>query len=76
MKQYLLNKAHSWGLKVFCRCGSNGFLHDMSIASDSSLEIKNGFGYIRADVVLKLFEESLKHQGHKVFFDNYLRKNN
>ncbi|KRX58927.1 hypothetical protein T09_3847 [Trichinella sp. T9] len=54
MKHYMPNKAHSWGLKVFCHCSSNGFLYDFLIAGDSPLEIKNGLGYIGADVVLKL----------------------
>ncbi|KRY22622.1 hypothetical protein T12_14199 [Trichinella patagoniensis] len=57
MKHYMPNKAHSWGLKVFCHCSSNGFLYDFLIAGDSPLEIKNGLSYIRADVVLKLCEE-------------------
>ncbi|KRY79633.1 hypothetical protein T4A_303 [Trichinella pseudospiralis] len=39
------SKAHSWGLKVFCHCNGNGFLHDFWIAGESSLEIKTNFGY-------------------------------
>ncbi|KRZ56170.1 hypothetical protein T02_11923 [Trichinella nativa] len=57
MKHCMPNKGHSWGLKVFCHCSSNGFLYDFLIAGDSPLEIKNGLGYIGADVVLKLCEE-------------------
>ncbi|KRY38327.1 hypothetical protein T01_14656 [Trichinella spiralis] len=57
MKHYMPNKAHSWGLKVFCHCISNGLLYDFWIAGDNPLEIKIGLGYIGADVVLKLCEE-------------------
>lgn len=72
-KQYIKNKPHKWGIKLFALCGSSGqpfdfFLYQGSY-SELSEYIRKTFGF-GAAVVLHLAQR-IKAPGHKVFFDNY-----
>ena len=71
LRQYLLNKPHKWGIKVWAHCGVSGLIYDFDVyvgkQDDQNLSCK--FGKIGA-VVIKLTRNLPKHAGHKLYMDN------
>ncbi|KAK2717523.1 hypothetical protein QYM36_006342 [Artemia franciscana] len=69
-KQYLKDKPHSWGIKIFSRAGASGIIYDFEVytgkASVPVTELGQG-----AEVVLRLAEEIPRNKNFKLFFDNY-----
>ncbi|KAK2706353.1 hypothetical protein QYM36_016404 [Artemia franciscana] len=69
-RQYLKDKPHSWGVKVFTRAGISGIVYDTEISTGKrAIEIfELGQG---TDVVLPLVENLPKFMNFKLFFDNF-----
>ena len=70
IRQYLPNKPHKWGIKVWARCGVSGMLYDFEVytgkAPPSSLDKE--YGKVGA-VVVRLMEHLPKSVGHKVYME-------
>ncbi|KAK2721533.1 hypothetical protein QYM36_003729 [Artemia franciscana] len=69
-RQYLKDKPHSWGVKVFTRAGISGIVYDIEIyTGKGAVEISElGQG---TDVVLRLVENLPRFTNFKLFFDNF-----
>ena len=69
-RQYLKDKPHSWGVKVFTRAGISGIVYDIEIyTGKGAVEISElGQG---TDVVLRLVENLPRFMNLKLFFDNF-----
>ncbi|KAK2701538.1 hypothetical protein QYM36_019816, partial [Artemia franciscana] len=69
-RQYLKDKPHSWGVKVFTRAGISGIVYDIEIyTGKGAVEISElGQG---TDVVLRLVENLPRFMNFKLFFDNF-----
>ena len=71
LKQYMPNKPHKWGFKMWGRSGISGFLYDFDLYQErSQTKEKTEFG-ICADIVLKLTSTLPKHCNFKVFAYNF-----
>jgi hypothetical protein len=68
-RQYIKNKRHKYGIKLYELCESRGMVMKISIYSGVSLEDDAGFGQSGA-CVLNLLDGYLD-KGHAVFTDNY-----
>ncbi|KAK2709388.1 hypothetical protein QYM36_013151 [Artemia franciscana] len=69
-KQYLKDKSHSWGIKIFSRAGASRIIYDF--------EVYTGKGSIPvtefcqgAEVVLRLAEAIPRNRNFKLLFDNF-----
>ena len=60
IRQYIRNKPHPWGFKIWVRAGSSGMVHDFDV-------YQGGDG---ADVVLKLAATLPHNFNYKIFADN------
>lgn len=71
MKQYIKNKPHKWGIKMFAISSSSGIVHDFEIyVGKGTLPPSNhGLG-ISGDVVMRLAECIPQHENYKVYFCN------
>ncbi|KAK2704220.1 hypothetical protein QYM36_017518 [Artemia franciscana] len=69
-RQYLKDKPHSWGVKVFTRASISGIVYDIEIyTGKGAVEISElGQG---TDVVLRLVENLPRFMNFKLFFDNF-----
>ena len=71
LKQYIKNKPHKWGIKVFARAGASGFCYDFEIyVGKGTVASETGIG-ISGDVVLRLTERLPVGENYKVFMDNW-----
>lgn len=71
LKQYVQNKPHKWGIKVFARTGISGILYDFEIyVGKGTIQIATPLG-ISGDIVVRLVEGIPKYQNFKVFMDNW-----
>ena len=68
--QYLKNKPHKWGFKVFTRAGSTGIMHDFEIYVGKGTCEETGLGF-SGDIVVALTENLPEHQNFKICFDNW-----
>ena len=68
-KQYISNKRHKFGIKLFKLCLENGYLFDLSIYCGQE-KIPNQEQSVPSSVVLKLTEKLL-NQGRTIVIDNY-----
>lgn len=74
IRQYIPNKPHKWGLKIFARCGISGMIYDFFVyvgsktSVDEDLAEKLGKS---AAVVGTLCKTLPKNVGHKIYCDNY-----
>ena len=71
LRQYLPNKPHKWGIKVWARCGVSGIIYDFDVyvGKQDDQNVSREFGKVGA-VVIKLTRNLPKDVGHKVFMDN------
>ncbi|XP_065582898.1 piggyBac transposable element-derived protein 3-like [Artemia franciscana] len=69
-KQYLKDKPHSWGIKIFSRAGASGIIYDFEVYTGKSSVSVTELGQ-EAEVVLRLAEEIPRNKNFKLFFDNY-----
>ena len=71
LKQYVRNKHHQWGIKVFARAGSSGRVYDFEVYVGKET-VKNVFPLdISGEIVLRLVDGLPKGQNYKVFMDNW-----
>lgn len=69
--QYIKNKPHKWGYKVFTRAGLSGIVYDFRVYEGASTKVTNhGLG-ISGNIVLELVETLPQNQNFKLFFDNW-----
>ncbi|XP_046389336.1 piggyBac transposable element-derived protein 3-like [Ischnura elegans] len=71
LKQYIKNKPHKWGIKIFALAGVSGIVYNFkvyvgkgTIASTSKLGVSG-------DIVLELLNTVPKNKNFKIFFDNW-----
>ena len=68
IRQYVSNKPHPWGFKIWVRGGTDGLVYDFDVyqgGDGKRTELGQG-----ADVVLKLASTLPHHVNHKIFADN------
>ena len=75
IKQYIKGKPNPWGLKIWARTTTSGFLCDFSVYQgqghvDDDGQVDNKLG-IGANVVLNLCKTLSPGQHYKVYSDNY-----
>uniref|UniRef100_UPI00358E218E piggyBac transposable element-derived protein 3-like n=1 Tax=Myxine glutinosa TaxID=7769 RepID=UPI00358E218E len=71
MKQYIKNKPHKWGIKVFTRAGVSGINYDFEIyTGKGTVANERGLG-VGGEVVLRLLAEIPKGLNYKCFFNNW-----
>lgn len=70
-KQYMKNKPHKWGFKLWGRAGATGTLYEFEIYQGASLEHENTDLTKSSDVVRRLTSNIPDNQNFKVFADNY-----
>lgn len=70
LKQYVKNKPHKWGIKVFAITSSSGILHDFEIYIGKGTVTDINLG-ISGDIVLRLAEIVPNHKNYKLAFDNW-----
>ncbi|XP_042610676.1 piggyBac transposable element-derived protein 3-like, partial [Cyprinus carpio] len=71
MKQYIKNKRHKWGIKVFTRAGVTGLVYDFEVyTGKGTVTNERGLG-VAGEVVLRLVSEVPKGLNYKCFFDNW-----
>ncbi|KAK2724715.1 hypothetical protein QYM36_001265 [Artemia franciscana] len=69
VRQYLSNKPHKWGFKVFTRAGNSGIMYDIEIYKGRETVEARSLGLV-GDAFMRLLR-SLKHTRHKIFFNNW-----
>jgi hypothetical protein len=70
LKQYVRNKHHKQGIKVFARTVSSGIVYDFEVYMEKGT-VKNVYPLgISKDIVLRLVDVLPKGQNYKVFIDN------
>lgn len=74
MKQYLPNKPHKWGFKLFALCSLAGYCYNFIIYSGSDKEpmLNNepDIG-VTGNTVIKLTRSVPRMMNHIIYFDNY-----
>lgn len=71
IKQYIKNKPHKWGIKVFGRASVSGIVHDFEVyVGKGTLQQNTALG-ISGDIVVRLVEDLPKNQNYKLFTDNW-----
>lgn len=71
LKQYVRNKPHKWGIKMFARAGVSGIIYDFEIYVGKGTIKNNTSLGISGDVVIRLVENLPKHKNFKIFIDNW-----
>ena len=74
IRQYNPKKPKKWGFKNLVRAGASGFMYDFFIYSGKDESQGDGqYKHLQkcAQIVAKLSEDIPKHEGHKLFFDNW-----
>ncbi|CAM4362736.1 unnamed protein product [Leuciscus chuanchicus] len=70
LKQYIPKKPKPWGLKVWVRAGSSGYMYRFEVYQGLAGRGQISQLGMAADVVLRLCDD-IQHKNHKVFFDNF-----
>ena len=71
MKQYIKNKPHKWGIKVFARAGVSELVYDFEVyTGKGTVANDNGIG-VGGEVVLRLVRSIANDINAKCFFDNW-----
>lgn len=71
VKQYMRNKHHKWGFKLWARTGSEGLCHDFEVYQGASKE-RDGSGLsVSGDVVIDMTSKLEEGKNYKVFADNF-----
>ena len=72
MKQYIKNKLHKWGYKVFSRGGASGIVYSFELYQGKQTEIgSNPEGLDISDSIVTHLCTPLVGTGAKIFFDNW-----
>lgn len=70
IKQYIKNKPHKWGFKMFARAGSSGLLYDCEIYVGKGTTLVSSLG-ISGDIVIRLCKNIPLHKNYKLYCDNW-----
>lgn len=70
LKQYMPNKPHKWGFKIFTRCGVSGIIYDFEIYIGKNNNQPSNLG-VTGDLVMRLCANLPQDQNFKVYFDNF-----
>ncbi|XP_048106446.1 piggyBac transposable element-derived protein 2 [Alosa alosa] len=70
IKQYIPKKPKPWGVKVWVRAGSSGYVYRFEVYQGSANRGHSSGLRMAGDVVMRLCDDK-KHKNHKVFFDNF-----
>uniref|UniRef100_A0A3Q3Q2J4 PiggyBac transposable element-derived protein domain-containing protein n=1 Tax=Monopterus albus TaxID=43700 RepID=A0A3Q3Q2J4_MONAL len=70
IKQYIPKKPKPWGMKVWVRAGTSGYMYRFEVYQGSARRERVSWLGMAGDVVMRLCDD-IKHKNHKVFFDNY-----
>lgn len=70
LKQYMRNKPHKWGFKVFTRAGASGIMYDFEIYQGKGTCSDYGLGF-SGDIVMALASELPEGNNFKIYFDNW-----
>ncbi|XP_014865728.1 PREDICTED: piggyBac transposable element-derived protein 2-like, partial [Poecilia mexicana] len=70
IKQYIPKKPKPWGVKVWVRAGSSGYMYRFEVYQGSAIRGQSSGLGMAGDVVMRLCDD-IKHKNHKVFFDNF-----
>ncbi|XP_050035995.1 piggyBac transposable element-derived protein 3-like [Dermacentor andersoni] len=69
IKQYMPAKPHPWGIKLWARASSSGFLYQFDVyQGQAKMNYQYGLG---GDVTLKMCQALPENKGYKVAADNY-----
>lgn len=72
MKQYVKNKPHKWGIKVFAIASQSGIIHDFEIyVGKGTVKCTNNKLGLSGEIVLRLAEIIPKFKNYKIFCDNW-----
>lgn len=70
LKQYIKNKPHKWGIKVFTRASSDGVMHQFQVYVGAATCTDFGLGF-SGNIVQHLCQNLPKNENYKVLTDNY-----
>ncbi|XP_026462686.1 piggyBac transposable element-derived protein 1-like [Ctenocephalides felis] len=74
LRQYMPNKPHKWGMKLFVLCDSSGFAYRFKVyngAGDNKLVDGHPNLGASANVVMRLSQTTPDMANHFVYFDNF-----
>ena len=71
LKQYIKNKPHKWGIKMFARAEISGFIYDFEIYVGKGTTKNTSALGISGDIVLRPTENIPRNENFKIFFDNW-----
>lgn len=69
--QYIKSKPHKWGIKMFARCSSAGFMNNFEVYTGKAATGTTSNLGISGDVVLRLCEDLPSHRNYKIYTDNW-----
>lgn len=71
LKQYIKNKPHKWGIKLFARAGISGIIYDFEVYIGKGT-VKNASTLgISGDIVMRLVDNVPKNNNYKLYCDNW-----
>lgn len=70
MKQYIPKKPKPWGVKVWVRSGTSGYMYRFEVYQGAARRGEISQMGLAPDVILRLCDD-IKQKNHKVFFDNF-----
>ena len=70
LKQFIKNKPHRWGFKVFARAGMSRLVYDFMIYTGKAMKLPRNLG-VAGNIVIKLVENLPDDKNSKFYFDNW-----
>lgn len=74
IRQYMPNKPHKWGIKLFVLCDTSGFCYSFEVfggAGDNVVQAGNPDLGASSNVVIRLPQIVPEFKNHILYFDNY-----
>ena len=71
LRQYMPNKPHKWGFKLWGRCGVSGYLYDFDVYQEKKESGATSTYGVSGDVVLKMASTLPRGHNFKLFADNF-----
>ena len=70
LKQYIKNKSHCWGFKVFARARISRLIYDFQVYTGKAMKLPGDLN-VSANIVLRLVEKLPNDKNSKLYFDNW-----
>lgn len=70
IKQYIPKKPKPWGVKVWVRAGTSGYMYRFEVYQGAARRGEISQMGLAPDVIMRLCDD-IKQKNHKVFFDNF-----